>query len=56
MKGDNTMTKSELLEMIKTPDKYEETIDAILAMIKPAFVETALKLYQKPGTKPESKK
>ena len=50
------MTKSELLAMIKTPDKYEETIDAILAMIKPAFVEAALHLYQKPESKPDPKK
>ena len=53
MKGVKTMTKSELLEMIKTPDKYEETIDAILAMIKPAFVEAAIRLYQKSGTEPK---
>lgn len=56
MKGAKTMTKSELLEMIGTPDRYEETIDAILAMIKPAFVEAAIRLYQKPGTEPNPKK
>lgn len=53
MKGAKTMTKSDLLKMIKTPDKYEETIDAILAMIKPAFVEAALSLYQKPEPDPK---